>query len=387
MDARELILEVIKALLEKHDRGITAKVSITEKILKPYKIDAPLGISVSTNKLIKEFVNDGVINIRRIKNSPGFSMITLADKEKALSLVDYKPLSNRITDAFKYLDSTVGDKTVYNRIRSDIKEAWEASKLYSRLKPEDYKTLADTILGVDFILKEDRNFEHIDYRHISVKLYNDSKRFDTIKNRIAKMIDELSEEPIGLDTKEILSSYGVSPIAHPVYLSGPIILCSGKSRLDASFPDSIGVWPNNVEKIIQGQFVPKIITTIENQATFQKYVTNRKENELVIYTAGIPSPSFRKFYSLIVSTFPSASPRHWGDIDLGGFIILGLMEKTAGKIVSAYRMHPSEYIQNNNGCIGDADKRRMLAINLSARNKEILNECVVFGMKFEQEAY
>ncbi|WP_081606613.1 Wadjet anti-phage system protein JetD domain-containing protein [Oligella urethralis] len=59
---------------------------------------------------------------------------------------------------------------------------------------------------------------------------------------------------------------------------------------------------------------------MENLATFNHYVRTEKEpKELVIYTAGFPSPSFFHLYRMLNRQLKDAVFRHWSDIDEGGF--------------------------------------------------------------------
>lgn len=130
-----------------------------------------------------------------------------------------------------------------------------------------------------------------------------------------------------------------------------------------------------------------MVTTIENQATFMKYIQmERSPDEVVLYTAVVPGPAFKRIYREIVNTFLNAKLRHWRDIDLGGFTILSMIEKNAKRPVEAYRMTPEHYCIDN-GEMTKSELNRLCKIELSILNINTLNKCREIGLKFEQESY
>lgn len=106
----------------------------------------------------------------------------------------------------------------------------------------------------------------------------------------------------------------------------------------------------------------------------------------MLYTTVVPSPVFKRVYREIVKTFSDAKLRHWGDIDLGGFTILSMIERNAERPVEVYRMIPEHY-SIDNGEMTKSGYDRMDKIQLSAQNKSVLDACLEIGLKFEQKSY
>ncbi|MFW9101078.1 Wadjet anti-phage system protein JetD domain-containing protein [Pseudomonas sp. P4795] len=80
---------------------------------------------------------------------------------------------------------------------------------------------------------------------------------------------------------------------------------------------------------------PEWLLTIENLTTFHQAAralgTDLKG--VVIYTAGMPSPSWGKAYVRILSRLPSTCcVYHWGDHDEGGFRIAARIAQFAGQL-------------------------------------------------------
>lgn len=73
---------------------------------------------------------------------------------------------------------------------------------------------------------------------------------------------------------------------------------------------------------------PMTLLTIENLTTFHETAEHlRQASEssgpiLVMYTGGMPSPSWRRVYRIALACLPEGSSVwHWGDVDAGGFRI------------------------------------------------------------------
>lgn len=315
-------------------------------------------------------------------------MIYLGNAELVANMIGYRVLTDRLDSSISFLDKKLAYNNVYDEIKSEIKESWSNSKTYLGCKVSDTAKLIDIINGVRAIFEIEAENQEIDYRHFSVKIFKNSKRLDEIKNGIAKLLNRMKEDAYSdMVVEDILKVFGLFPIKHPVFLSGPIEFWAEEFSIRADFPPAIGVWSDRIDSVSGIGSEPTWVTTIENQATFLKYIQmERSPAEVVLYTAGVPSPAFKRVYREIVKTFSDAKLRHWGDIDLGGFTILSMIEKNAEKPVEAYRMTPEHY-SIDNGEMTKSELDRMSKIDLSDKNKNILFQCTTIGVKFEQESY
>ena len=75
-----------------------------------------------------------------------------------------------------------------------------------------------------------------------------------------------------------------------------------------------------------------------------------KENVLLIYTAGMPSPAWREMYRRLLGDVAYGTPVvHWGDVDEGGFRIAAALAReaiAAGHTLQPWKMHPDDVPEN-----------------------------------------
>ncbi|MGF6935250.1 hypothetical protein OKW41_004412 [Paraburkholderia sp. UCT70] len=111
--------------------------------------------------------------------------------------------------------------------------------------------------------------------------------------------------------------------------------------------------------------------TIENQTTFHSEARRRtNDNVLLIYTAGMPSPSWRAMFARVLAGLPRGVPvLHWGDVDEGGFRIAANIAETArgvGHELRPFRMSPEDIPEDRRRPAADKQVVRMSAFAASA---------------------
>jgi hypothetical protein len=73
---------------------------------------------------------------------------------------------------------------------------------------------------------------------------------------------------------------------------------------------------------------PTALLTIENYATFNRYVREINDGALIVYTGGFASVGVVDFLKSLLAMLDSAVPFfHWGDIDPGGLRIFRFLEE------------------------------------------------------------
>ena len=343
---------------------------------------------MAINELLASYEAEGLVKLKYYKGSPHIQMIYLENAERAANTIGFTFLSDRLAKSISILDKALIGNRIYDEIKREIESSWSESKLYFGCRVSDTAKLIDIINGVKAVLELEAEDQEIDYRHFSVKIFNNSKRLDEIKTGIAKLLNRMKADAYAdMTSADILKVFGLFPIKHPVFLSGPIEFWAEKLSIRADFPPAIGIWSDSIDSVAGIEVDPVLVTTIENQATFMKYTQmERSPDEVVLYTAGVPGPAFKRIYREIVKTFLHAKLRHWGDIDLGGFTILSMIEKNAKRPVEAYRMTPEHY-SIDNGEMTKSELNRLCKIELSTLNINTLNKCRKIGLKFEQESY
>jgi DNA topoisomerase VI subunit A len=258
---------------------------------------------------------------------------------------------------------------------------------------DEPQELIDAIRAADeMLILSDTQTSEIDERHFSTAVFSDSKKLKRIKGKVARIIRlRDSDIPNELDHADVFQLFGVVPMKHPVYIAGPVILTAANNTyLSADFPPCVGILPEHIASITNDKPI-SYITSIENLATYMRYVeTEKTDDEIVLYTAGIPSPAFRRFYHSLIQQLPHVPLRHWGDIDVGGFTIVHILEKTSSRPVIGYRMSPTDYaLKPNFARLSQKECSRLekMSANMSDVNQKNITEVLSEGNKFEQEAF
>jgi hypothetical protein len=342
---------------------------------------------------MSRLADEGLIKIKWHNPNVLIQYIELIDADTLAMQLGYTRRNDKLEKAKKRIEQALyADSHHFVQIREALFDKWKTNGIYEGFTVDEPVQLIDVINAADTLVSlGERTTEEMDERHFSTQVFSNSKKLKALKGKIAKLVKICDNEiPGDLTADEVFQLYGVVPIKHPIYVAGPVLIKSNDKTISADFPPCIGLWPSYVTSIINNGSV-NTITSIENLATYIRYVEKeRQDDELVLYTAGIPSPSFRGFYKLIADTFSAAKLRHWGDIDVGGFSILHILEKTVSRDILSYRMSTTDY--ENISSYGELSSSELNQLtNLSTKsnevNKQVISMVIATGKKFEQESY
>jgi Uncharacterized protein conserved in bacteria C-term(DUF2220) len=179
-------------------------------------------------------------------------------------------------------------------------------------------------------------------REFSARLFQDSKRIEALTSQLHVLLSGSLE--IGpRATAQVWQELGLFREEHPVLLAGAVDIARDRSTglIDAPY---IGLPAATIQGV--GSRVTEVMT-IENKTTFHSEAKRRQsEQVLLIYTAGMPSPTWRAMYVRLLESLPLATPiHHWGDVDEGGFRIastIAAAARTAGFALQPYAMSPDD---------------------------------------------
>jgi hypothetical protein len=168
----------------------------------------------------------------------------------------------------------------------------------------------------------------LDGRTFSLKTAEDTKAFDRQAGRIAVALAAHFGEPV-LRAADVWQRIGLERFSHPVHIKGCIvaedengILVHGRAAPFASFHPEM----RPLMKLC-GQ--PTALLTIENYASFNRYVREINDGALVVYTGGFASTGALELLKSILLMLDEKVPYfHWGDVDSGGLRIFRFLEET-----------------------------------------------------------
>jgi len=223
-------------------------------------------------------------------------------------------------------------------------------------------------------------------REFSIIHFQDSKYFEGIESRIAKVFRQFSGEYAEMDTLELLAEHVIYRTPNYVYLKGDARISIGGESVDLSLlRQGIGISGEDLSNIRFSDLSKiKKVVTIENLTSFFRYW---EEDCLFIYLGGYHNRIRRTLLKMIYETIPDAEYFHFGDIDAGGFSILLDLRKKTGIPFLSYHMdlHTLKRYMKYGKSLTESDRKRLEKIGKEKEFCEIIGFMLEENIKLEQE--
>lgn len=364
---------LINALLNKYERSAAYRIgeqSNRRILLKLYdgksKTDFPFydinnhDQRVDVNAVIKVLTDKGITSFEWLRGETGH-IIARVWLNYAQIDIAYK-LAGRLPKA-KTVDSISGQaQTLLNEVTSDWAKRYfedilrkaECKRDFGASIPSDDSERIDLWKVISFIDKHSE-LETVE-RILSVKLFSDSKRFETaLRSKFLSVLRKYFDvDNLCNNDAELLRQVGI--VKYPEYFEfcGAIMLSNEYGITDFNpllHGGSLSVTDLQEGAVTIAESVRKIIS-IENRANYFEYIAKTKaDDELILFHAGQYSPSKKKFF-LAINTSMSNDCRwyHWGDIDFGAFNMLARLRREINPHILPYRMNKEELISHDKYC-------------------------------------
>lgn len=104
----------------------------------------------------------------------------------------------------------------------------------------------------------------------------------------------------------------------------------------------LGVAPEALKSVQYRSDKVLLLLTVENLTTFHELARSQaaRKQIAVLYTGGMPSPSFKRAYMRFLEGMPEeGSVFHWGDVDAGGFRIADHLARCCSQLGRKLRLH------------------------------------------------
>lgn len=245
---------------------------------------------------------------------------------------------NVLAILYKYKDN----ENLLGTFVSDMIEKLRLGESVTKyLNINDLNQINDILFSIDQILKQK---VEIAKRIFSIKLFNNSKYFESIENKVIKILNDY-----GNYSDNILAEQNIVNNPGYVFLKGTgsfklneeiidLNKINGEIALSSKIVESIEVISLNVNKVI----------TIENLTSFHTYNNN---DELIIYLGGFLNHLRAEFLEKIYQFNPNNLFNHWSDIDLGGFRIYNHLINKTNIPFLPYKMDKETLIKYQDYCM------------------------------------
>ncbi len=242
--------------------------------------------------------------------------------------------------------------------------------------------------------------KEVPYRVFSVRVFNDSKRFEALKGAIARLARRQPEWH-ALSNQEALRELGL--VANPghLYLYGPwrLVDSHGQVMSLSEFYPSVGI-PTALAGCVEQVRVDAVrVVCVENLTSFYELVHRRKQAVLgrdqslaALCLWGNPSPASRHLLRRLADDLPSDIPLLlWADIDYGGLNILAQLRTQVSSRFAPYRMDRRTLDAHAHWAhpLSSVDERNLARLRLHPALADLvalIDHMLLKGIKLEQEA-
>jgi hypothetical protein len=257
------------------------------------------------------------------------------------------------------------------------------------------------------------------YRVFSVRLFNDTKRFDDLKPSLLRLARRANPEWKSLTSEDLLRELNLAANPGYVQLAGnwEFTDINGQIIGLAPFTPSVGFPASQITSLQKITIRAESVLCIENLTSFHQYtqmdqalrnteqvdrytdkqVNNRTRStkhdihptpHAVLCLMGNPSPSIRHLLRLIPEDIPIYL---WSDMDYGGFNILSQLRRQVGPRIQSCLMDITTFEKSAHLSrpLTQSDVRNLKRLLFNSILKDIhptIEHILKRGLKLEQEA-
>ena len=388
--------QVIEKLLEKYytrKKNEETKGIVNRKIsMKPSEVFPKYGKDLYEDQNFNQAMNHlgslGIISLVHVKFSDEIKEIILV-RDHADELVSYAenvhgitPRNVQLTQE-EILVDTYENKGILTDwyCRNEIEN--KVASGTKRLNPEFDEEMLRLL---DFI---QRNTQDLYIREVSMLVFGTSKVFETkYLPKTLSVMRSADSTADGASDSDLLQKYHVIDTNREILLKGQMKITFGDYTLDVSrFSEGISIMSSDISNITDITVgVPNFIT-IENKTAFHRF---NEDDYACMYLGGFASHSQKDFLrELFRHSKDQINYRHFGDIDMGGFIIFRDLKESTKMPFSLYRMGINELQDKRySACLTELtenDRNNSRSLIDSEEFGDIVRYMLERNVKLEQE--
>ena len=239
---------------------------------------------------------------------------------------------------------------------AQVLDAWRRLKKVRTLGPDSAEDFADALRLLDALAPATRDRLA---RPLSVELFGRSKRIEALYTQLDVLTADELQSP-ARHWSEVLGALGIRKEPQPLLIAGGGTLALAKGPAVPVAQPFVGV-ANHA--LVSYHGVAHWLLSIENLTSFHQCaeLLDGAEHGLLVFTGGMPSPSWMRAYVRILDGLPATTRvYHWGDHDEGGFRIAARIAAAchgAGRTLLPWAMNVTD------GLAASASQRNAMANN------------------------
>ncbi len=280
------------------------------------------------NEQLQTLERAGVVTLAWQRGEAGhlLSSVTLNPDhaDTVFKLIQRTPIAARRA---RLADLLLGERFRFNDWRlSAVQRAFD--QLKAEKSPAPF-SLSDDEFNRDLLVALaalDGAREETPYRVFSVRLFNDSKRFEELMGAVATLARRHQPEWRELTNGEILRELNLVANPDHLYLHGAWQLTddTGQVMTLAEFHPSVGIPAAQASGLRQAKVSTDHVLCIENPTSFYEAIRNMQYAISAICLWGNPSPACRHLLRCLPD---EVRVLVWADIDYGGLNILAQLRE------------------------------------------------------------
>lgn len=387
---------IIDGLLKKYNNRYAKKINTNRRIiLKPVEIykdytknNAEISEKQCINEAISELLSMGFVTADYLKFSNDIEKLYLS--EEKLDVI------------YEYLKGEYGvvpQSTISEQIYEVVKKYICTGEIVQKYCEGILTQIEDprcslTAERIEANLKMfhflEKNKENLYVREASMLVYGDSKWFEnnnyeevcTFLRTASGMIKEESER-----NDAVLGFFHVTPAEQEIFIKGDWKIEWEQYVLEISnLKGGIAIASGDIQSIKSITVNTENVMTIENKTSYQRM---KGCNFAIMYLGGFANRHQIDFLKKVISDNPDVKYQHFGDIDIGGFLIHKHLCRETSKNFELYCMDIQQLRDVRFGAclrdLTDNDIIRLEALVEDASYSEILKYMKEHNVKLEQE--
>ena len=236
----------------------------------------------------------------------------------------------------------------------------------------------------------EENREKLYVKEASMLVYGDSKWFEEHNyDEICSIARQALGRPQEEDERNdaVLARFGIYPTEQEIFIKGDWIL-EWKDHVvrTAGMKGGIAVLSGDIQDLVKITVGSPRLMTVENKTSYQRM---QPEGTALVYLGGFAVRYQVRFLEKVLQDNPELECLHFGDIDVGGFLIHRHLCRAVGARFNLYRMGIRELEDPRfKPCrkkLTENDRSRMKGLMEEEEYREVLAYMDEHDVKLEQE--